>query len=156
MKKFLVFILLLFPVVALAAPSVRMLGAKTATTATAANDSGTNINKTTTSVKLNQTAPIRAASNIRTKTSTSSGAISDSGTRFPVITAAKVYNSATDSKVPTVSGMVITDEIVETIVQAVKDVDDPRIDAIRTRNPKNLHTAPLPYDYVYVWIEKNQ
>ena len=39
-------------------------------------------------------------------------------------------------------------------IQAVKDVDDPRIDAIRTRDPSSLHSAQLPDDYIYVWIEK--
>ncbi|MBR3510631.1 MAG: hypothetical protein IKN73_01050 [Alphaproteobacteria bacterium] len=41
--------------------------------------------------------------------------------------------------------------------QAVSDIieDDPRIDAIRTRNPANLHPgAELPSDYIYVWIEQ--
>ena len=39
--------------------------------------------------------------------------------------------------------------------EAVKDVDDPRIDAIRTRNPAGLHQgAELPDDYIYVWIEQ--
>ena len=170
MKKFLVAVLLFIPIVSFAAPSVRMLGTKS-TTGTAVADSGSSV-KTTTSVKVNQTLPVRAANNVKLKTSNLSGAISDSGSRFPAVTTAKTYSSATDSKVPTVSGTVITDDTVNTIIQAVennihnnyynkteviqavKDIDDPRIDAIRTVNPKGLHSATLPNDYIYVWIEK--
>ena len=48
-----------------------------------------------------------------------------------------------------------SNNFVEAVKDTVEDIDDPRIDAIRTRNPSNLHPgAQLPSDYIYMWIEQ--
>ena len=179
MKKIIIMLFVCVPLVAVSAPSVKVLGAKN----TEAVSGAASAAKSTTNAKSAQATPMRAASNVRAKTSNLSGAISGSGSRFPVVTTAKIYPNVNDTSVPTVSGMVVSDDMVNTIVQtvtervegnilnnyynttevynnnyftqAVRDVDDPRIDAVRTRNPASLHPGvALPSDYIYFWIER--
>lgn len=183
MKKCLVVFLLAFPIIAGAAPSVRLLGSKNANDVAAVNSNITAAKTASASsiVKSNQTTPVRVGTTSRAKTSGASGAITSSGSRFPVMTSPKNYTTATDASIPVVSGL--SDGVVETIVnsvtqriegdivnnyysktevynnneftEAVKSVDDPRIDAVRTRNPAALHSGnALPSDYIYFWIER--
>lgn len=173
MKKILFMVLLVLPFTAFGAPSVRMLGNNTPSNTASAQK----ITPTKTSAASNAAATSRIGTlRIAPKASGTVGAISGSNSRFPIITAAHSYNSvATPSKDTTVviPSNVDTDEIVDTVVQriennyynksevynnnefinAVKDIDDPRIDAIKVGS-KPVHSEPLPSDYVYIWIEE--
>lgn len=178
MKKFLVFIFLVIPTLTFAVPSVRVLGNNS--TAKAVANTGTKI--TPAKATGNTNASIGTSTSrigtlrAKAKTTGTSGALINSNTRFPIISAPQSYNSVatpkSDSVIGTVSGA-DTDAIVNTIVQyvennyynkeeiynnnefiqAVKDVDDPRIDAIKVGS-KPVHKASLPSDYVYIWIEE--
>nr|MBQ0091690.1 hypothetical protein [Candidatus Enterousia merdequi] len=174
MKKFLIFIFLLIPGVAFSVPSVRMLGSNSGTKITPAK---TVTVPSTTNNNANKTKVSRLGS-VRLKNVETSGAITASGTRFPVISTTHYYNSTNTPETTGASSCgcknVDIDAVVDTIVrnvesnyynkadvyntdefvEAVKDIDDPRIDAIRTVRPNEHHSVNLPSDYVYVWIEE--
>ena len=175
MKKVLIFALVLFPAFAFGAPSVRMLGNNNVAKAT--TNSGAKI----TPAKSNATSGAISAARLGTlktkvKTTGVKGAITNSNTRFPIITAAQPYSSVKRPKTDTTtssSAGVDTDAIIYAVtqnieknyynkdevynnnnfIQAVKDVDDPRIDAIKV-GAKPVHDTKLPSDYVYIWIEE--
>ncbi len=174
MKKLLIISLLVLPISVNAASSVRMLGSNSnAKSATIQKITPTKTNTTVSdgSITSSRVGTLRA--NQKTV-----GAISGSNSRFPIITTVRPYNSVAT---PTGSGTtttvvpasVDTDAIVNAVTQriennyynkeqvynnnnfieAVKDVDDPRIDAIKVGS-KPVHSANLPSDYVYIWIEQ--
>lgn len=171
MKKFLIFALFVFPMIAVAAPSVRMLGNNTTNAASVQKITPTKTGNTaTTSARVGvlRAAPKTSGGNV--------GAITGSNSRFPIITPAHSYNSvAAPSKDTTVvvpadvDINAITDEVTQRIEnnyynktevynndefkEAVKNVDDPRIDAIKVGS-RPVHSATLPSDYVYIWIEE--
>lgn len=169
MKKLLIFSLLVLPMTATAASSVRMLGAN-------AGANTASVQKITPTKSIAATNNSSTASRVGTLRATpkTAGAISGSSSRFPIITTAHTYNSVTT---PNTSGTGATSASVDAIVdavtqriennyyskeevyntnefiQAVKDVDDPRIDAIKIGS-RPVHSATLPSDYVYIWIEQ--
>ena len=175
MKKVLIFALVLFPAFAFGAPSVRMLGNNNI--AKVAANSGTKITPTKSDTNSGAVSAARLGTlKAKTKTTGVTGAITNSNTRFPIITAAQPYSSVTRPKTDTTtapSAGVDTDAIIYAVtqnieknyynkdevynnnnfIQAVKDVDDPRIDAIKV-GAKPVHSAQLPSDYVYIWIEE--
>ncbi|MBO7042706.1 MAG: hypothetical protein J6W08_02450 [Alphaproteobacteria bacterium] len=171
MKKYLVLALLLVPTVSFAAPSVRVLGSGSGTTASSATGTKITPAKTANVSKAAATNTGRTASGsrigtVRAMPKVGSGTVSTtaSGTasRFPVITPAHSYSSVT--KPQTASGTTINVDLdnyynkeeVNNIINALKEEDDPRIDAIRLVDPSTpgLHTKDLPSDYVYMWIEE--
>ena len=175
MKKFLIFSLLFLPMTVDAASSVRMLGAGSDTKSVAAQKiTPTKSTAATGAVAVSRAGTLRAAP----KVSGSTGTVSGSSSRFPIITTARPYNSVAT---PSSSGgsatvtpaSVDTEAIINAVTQriennyynkeevynnnnfieAVKDVDDPRIDAIKVGS-RPVHSAELPSDYVYIWIEQ--
>ncbi len=102
MKKFGLLLLLLFvPVVSFGAPSIRMLGNKTAMTTTAASGSKiTPVKATVSNEASNSTARLGS---LRAKSKTNNLTTNNSlkGSRFPVITPASSYNSVA---APQISG----------------------------------------------------
>lgn len=169
MKKYLVLALLLVPTVSFAAPSVRVLGSGSGTTASSATGSKITPAKTTSVSKAAATNTGRTASGsrigtVRAMPKVGSGTVSTtaSGTasRFPVITPAHSYSSVT--KPQTASGTTVNVDLdnyynkeeVNNIINALEPKDDPRIDAIRLVDPSDKHTEVLPPDYVYMWIEE--
>lgn len=171
MKKLFIISLLVLPMTVNAASSVRMLGANAdAKTATVQK-----ITPTKSAAAVGTTVSASRAGTVRAAPKTA-GAISGSTSRFPIITTSRPYNSVTT---PTNSGTVVVpssvdvDAIVDAVTQriennyytkeevynnndfieAVKDVDDPRIDAIKVGS-RPVHSATLPSDYVYIWIEQ--
>lgn len=95
MKKFLLLALFITPVVAFAAPSVKKLGGGSIASSGTITSSGTT--KTVTPAKAGTTSVSNAAriGTLRAKKNNigTTGAITGSAARFPVITAAKTYNS---------------------------------------------------------------
>ena len=173
MKKIFVLTLLLVPTVSFAAPSVRVLGSGSGTTASSATGSKitpaktANVSKAATlntakgaSTAGSRIGTVRAVPKVGSGTvsTTASGAAS----RFPVITPAHSYSSVTKPQTASGNTTINVDldnyynkEEVNTIINALKEEDDPRIDAIRLVDPSTpgLHTKDLPSDYVYMWIE---
>lgn len=183
MKKYGILLLLFVPMVSFGAPSVRMLGNnKPALTAAAASGARITPTKTTeSSVNTSRIGSLRA----KTKTSglTATGSLG-TGSRFPVITAASSYNSVAAPKTDvapavapaqgnvdtaaivdavtqniennyyTKSEVYNTDEFKEAVRAEIPETDDPRIDAVRIGS-RPVHSAQLPSDYVYIWIEEN-
>lgn len=184
MKKYMILALLCIPMTAFAAPSVRVLGNKS-TNATATNTSSmpakavpaksaTTAGGATTS----RIGTVRAKTNTATVSGTKSGVGTES--RFPVISPNHVYSSVTSPK-PTGGGTTVvpaevdTDAIVDTVMQkvennyydknevynnnffneAVQNVDDPRVYAISTSDPKvERDGQEAPEGWVYMWIEE--
>ena len=172
MKKLLMISLLVLPMTATAASSVRVLGTNSNTGSVAAQK--ITPTKSVSSIGSNTTprvGSLRAAP----KLSSNTGVVPSSSSRFPIISTAHSYNSVTT---PTSSGTVVpasvdVDAIVDAVTQriennyysktevynnnefkqAVQDVDDPRIDAIKVGS-RPVHSATLPSDYVYIWIEQ--
>lgn len=183
MKKYGILLLLFVPIVSFGAPSVRMLGNnKPALTAAAASGAKITPTKTTeSSVNTSRVGSLHA----KTKTSSlvTTGSLGTES-RFPVIKPAGIYNSVVSPKpdnaptvAPTPSGVDVaaivdavtqniennyytktevynTDEFKEAVRAEIPETDDPRIDAVRIGS-KPVHSAQLPSDYVYIWIEEN-
>lgn len=175
MKKYVILALLFVPMVAYSAPSVRVLGNKTdsntvATTKAAPAKLSATANNNTSGSRIGT---------MRAKPATSkTGAGTDS--RFPVALTNPKYQAIEKPKTGVVSVVttadVDTDEIVNEVMNkvgdnyynktyidnnyynnaqfddAVRDVDDPRVDAIRIGRPDD-HEEDLPSNYVYMWIE---
>ncbi len=171
MKKLLIFALLLVPMTAFAASSVRVLGTGTTpgagTKVTAANTANT---ARVTPAKATAAKPAAASAastaatsrigTIRVKpkttatgtlTSSSSGTTS-SGSRFPVITPAHSYK--------TVGPQQAQSSTVQP--QPVAMEDDPRFDMIRTyqseedwrRQNNDLVNQRVNENYVFMWVEE--
>ena len=105
MKKSVLLLALIFlPISAFAVPSVRMLGAGAgAVPSSSSSPSGTKITPARAATVNNANTPARLGT-LKTKTSgagTSTGAVTGSSSRFPVITAAKVYNNVNVPTNPT-------------------------------------------------------
>ena len=170
MKKFFVLALLLAPAVSFAAPSVRVLGSGSGTTASSATGAKITPAKTASVSKTATTNTGRTASGSRIGTvravpKVGSGTVSTtaSGTasRFPVITPAHSYSSVTKPQTAGGNTTVNVDldnyynkEEVNNIINTLEPKDDPRIDAIRLVDPSDKHTEVLPPDYVYMWVEE--
>ena len=171
MKKCLILVLLLLPTVSLAAPSVRVLGSGTGTTASSSTGAKitpaktANISKTATlgtnkgaATAGSRVGTLRAVPKVGSGVANTSA--SGAASRFPVITPAHSYSSVTKPQVT--GGTTINVDLdnyynkqeVNNIINALKEEDDPRIDAIRLVDPSNMHTKDLPDDYVYMWIEE--
>ncbi len=149
MKKLLIFALLLVPMTTYAASSVRVLGAKSATTnagTTTTTTSGTsNLSKAATAAKSGATSSNAGSARIGTISSrakkiaaaTGTNSVTTSSSRFPVITPAHSYKTVTPPQPGTEGGGVnpgCCDVDVNAIVDAVTQriPDDPRVDMIRT------------------------
>ena len=159
MKKLILLALLIIPVTSFAASSVRVLGANTATSGSAAKPAAKVVPSKNTAVKTTAakaaaggtTTATSGASNtsrigtIRAKTKTPTGTVSGttsstattSGSRFPVITPAHSYNAVTT---PQANSNTALPSDVTTIVEALNQKieiieqnmeDDPRFDMIR-------------------------
>ena len=172
MKKYIILALLFLPVAAFSAPSVRVLGSKTdtnTTTTKAAPAKLTNTSGVTTSrIGTVRTKPTGTVASVKT------GAGADS--RFPGIGTSSNLHVVKQQAKPSVTVVTtsevdaeqIEDAIMEKIQekyydkeqvynnsnfeQAVLDIDDPRIDAIKIGKPS--HSAALDSNYVYMWIEE--
>lgn len=167
MKKLLVFVLLFMPMTSFAASSVRVLGAKPATTTAGTTNVGTTKAvpaKTTTTAKSGDAATSRIGT-VRAKTKTATGTVSSasagSNSRFPVITPAHSYNTANTQKPTSGGGTVVpstvdTSEIVERITTVLREnyvqkseitdiiqgeLDDPRFDAVYVTSDANYNPA---------------
>ena len=183
MKKVFFVLFLCFPVVAFGVPSVRMLGNQSATVA--ASGAGTKVTPAKASVS-NETNAARVGSLRVNNKATASAPSATNGklTRFPSITPMHSYGIAKTPKTKepaatsgTPSTNVDVDVIVNAVMQnvennlyntegfkeGVREVEDPRFDAIRVRTAaqgspasywdnKNLD---LPSGYVYMWVEEN-
>lgn len=182
MKKYFVLVLMFLPMVSFGASSVRMLGGSKAAASTVSN-SGTKVTPvraatTTASASAPRVGTLRAKS----KTSgviTTGG--NSSNSRFPSITPIQSYNSVVTPQqnnqvipAPTTATVdfdkgALVKEIMDNVDagyynkanvydndefrDAVKAVDDPRIDAVRVGTAP-VRTGTLPDDYVEIWIER--
>ncbi|MBR0212295.1 MAG: hypothetical protein IJQ55_01690, partial [Alphaproteobacteria bacterium] len=176
MKKFLVLALLLAPAVSFAAPSVRVLGSGSGTTASSATGSKITPAKT---ASVSKTAATNAANAGRTASGSRIGTVratpkvantvanttaSGTASRFPVITPAHSYSSVTKPQTAGGNTTVNVDldnyynkEEVNNIINALKQEDDPRFDMIRVShgNPQdNWNGYQIPEGYVFMWIEE--
>ena len=185
MKKYMILALLCIPMTAFAAPSVRVLGNKStnATTTNTSSMPAKAVPAKSTTTASGSAATSRIGTvRAKTNTATVSGTKSSAGTesRFPVISPNHVYSSVTSPK-PTGGGTTVvnaevdTDAIVNTVMQkvennyydknevynnnffneAVQNVDDPRVYAISTSDPKvERGGQEAPEGWVYMWIEE--
>lgn len=181
MKKYLLLFLLLIPAVSFAASSVRVLGTKSATPASSSS-TGVKVTPAKVSAASTGNATTSRTGILRAKPKTdivsNTASSGTSSARFPVVVS--TLGSYNNANVPKTTGMsfttgVDTEAIINAVMEnvakdyynkdqvydndmfrvAVRDVDDPRIDAIRTRDPSSLHPGvDLPADYVYMWIER--
>jgi len=178
MKKYIVLALLFVPMVAWGAPSVRVLGNKAATPAATTTVTKVTPAKTT-AVTTGDTTSRVGTVRAKAKTSAVSNTAANSVSRFPVITPAKSYNAVikpqpsggnTTVKPVDVDTDAIVQEVtqnveqnidnykqeVNTIINELKDKDDPRFDMVRvsTENPVNKWSGyDIPSDYVFMWVE---
>ena len=170
MKKLLIFTLLLLPMTTFAASSVRVLGAKPATTTasgtTATNTGSSNLMRAAQATKTSAANTAGAttsrigtvSSKAKKTTGTLTGATTTSaGSRFPVITPAHSYNTV--NKPQSGSNNAGTGSNT-TIVKEAEE--DPRLDMIHVnsqetywRNKNNaLVNQRLDDGYVFMWIEE--
>ena len=175
MKKYLVLLLLCVPMMAVAAPSVRVLG----------NQPSGNNTAPTKAMPAKSSSAAAAVSTSRigtvrpkTKTATISSNKTDSESRFPAVTGIKGNYSNVVTLRPTGGNTVIntevdTDAIVNNVmeqvsndyydktevynnnefIEAVESVDDPRIWSISTADPKQIRGKNAPEGWVYIWVE---
>lgn len=176
MKKIVLLALLLVPTMSFAASSVRVLGTKNATTTSGA---------TATAAPAAKVLPAKAATassasagsrvgTVRALPKVASGTVSTAATnstsRFPVITPAHSYNTV--NKPQTVSGgtTVINADLdnyynkdeVNTIINELKDDEDPRVDMIHLGNKRadwfRTHEDRVKdlerEGYVFMWVEE--
>lgn len=178
MKKILIFALMFVPMVSFAAPSVRVLGSGTGTTASStsgAKITPAKISSVSKSAALNTSKSSSTAGSrvgtLRAVPKVGSGVVSTTGgvstaSRFPVITPAHSYSSITKPQVTggtTVINGVTEEDVVNIIVQELKKNEDPRVDMIytgenreaywRDKNPQ-LVDQYLNEGYVFMWIEE--
>lgn len=186
MKKFLIFALLFIPMTSFAASSVRVLGTKTATPGVSTTTSAKVVPAKTTATKTGDTSVSRIGTvrpkTTKTTTGTVSNTASVSGSRFPVITPVKSYNTVTTPKQENTGSAVVpsqvdTTEIVDRITNILNEnyvqkeevntiiqqnLDDPRFDAIVVTGNANYDPVAkwaakgktLPEGYVYMWVEE--
>ena len=137
MKKILLLLLVFFPMVSMAAPSVRVLGKPAATSDVA----GTKITPAKTTGATNANTAARLGS-LRTKT----GTVASASSRFPVITSAKVYNNVNvpsktistggGSNQPIISGDVDVNAILHPDNRKKKGSFEACLDEIKTKAEK--------------------
>jgi len=184
MKKCWILLLIFFPVVSFAVPSVRMLGGSSALT----NVAKSQITPVKTEKKSATTSyPEVRIGTLKAKTKALQTTQNAKDSRFPVVVPAYSYNTVASPEqgqnVGYVSGGSTTNVDVGAIVEAVmqnvsgtyydkndvynkNEIDnklgDPRFDAIRIVRGRN-GTVPsdadypkaLPSDYIYMWIEED-
>ena len=185
MKKCLILLLVFAPVVSFGAPSVRMLGNQPALSAAISSGARvTPVKASGESTGTVSNARIGSLhSKPKASALTSVGSVS-SASRFPVIQPAYSYNTVTAPQTGGSSGsaqmpanvdvaaiidavthniennyydvneVYNNNEFVTAVQNVMEDVDDPRIDAVKIGS-RPVHSASLPSDYVYIWIEEN-
>ena len=168
MKKLLVFAILLLPMTTFAASSVRVLGAKPATSgATTTTAMTSNISKAAQSKTASTNTDGATTSRIgaiSSKAKKATGTLTGSkttgttsGSRFPVITPAHSYNTVNKPQ----SGTNNTGTGGGTTV-ITRDVDDPRFDMIHVNNRESYWRNEMPdlvnqrerEGYVFMWVEE--
>lgn len=172
MKKLLIFALMFIPVASFAASSVRVLGAKPASTSGSSAPAAKVLPAkaaTTTAAKSGTTSTNSRIGTVRAKPKTTLGTVSTassgvSAARFPVITPANSYSSV--NKPQSAGGTTVVNQNVNLENYYTKDevdekLDDPRFDMIRVgnKNPEeDWRTHPnlenLKKDYVFFWVEE--
>ena len=175
--------LIFFPVVSFAVPSVRMLGSGTRALTPAAKSQITPVKSEKKSAETSL-ATARVGT-LKTKVKSSQTTTQNTtDSRFPVVVSANSYNSVNSPEQGqntsyTSGGSADVGAIVETVMQNVSynyynktevynkeeiddRLDDPRFDAIRIvrgRNgsvPSNAdYPTNLPSNYIYMWIEED-
>lgn len=178
MKKLILLALLIIPVTSFAASSVRVLGAKPASTSGSSATSAPAAKvlpakaATTTAAKSGTTSTNSRIGTVRAKPKTTVGTVStassgSSTARFPVITPANSYSSV--NKPQAAGGTTVVNQNVNLENYYTKDevdgkledqFDDPRFDMIRVGgNPEahwqgNSKLEGLRGDYVFFWVEE--
>ena len=182
MKKYIVLVLMLVPMVSFGAPSVRVLGSGTGTPASSATGSKVTPVKTSSVAKAGATTTNAAAgSRIGTLRATPkvgtakpAAATAAGAARFPVITPAHSYSSVTKPQAAGAGATVINNNVdldnyyskeeVNTIINELKDEDDPRFDMVRVSvgNPRPNWVGNPKLEqregegYVFMWIEEGE
>ncbi len=172
MKKLVLLALLIIPVTSFAASSVRVLGAKPASTSGSSAPAAKVLPAkaaTTTAAKSGATSTNSRIGTVRAKPKTTLGTVSTassgvSAARFPVITPANSYSSV--NKPQSAGGTTVVNQNVNlenyyTKEEVDEKLDDPRFDMIRVgnKNPEeDWRTHPnlenLKKDYVFFWVEE--
>ena len=163
MKKYVILALMFVPMVSFAAPSVRVLGSGTATSASSTTGAKVTPAKTTAAAKNTVTAAKATTANAGSRVGTvrvspkpvGSGTTSGTGTtsRFPVITPAHSYNSLNKPQSTGGGTTVINQEVnldnyynkqdvdnkieeINTTINNLEPEKDPRVDMIRKGHPE--------------------
>lgn len=160
MKKYILFSLIaIFPLMSVAAPSVRMLGSKVGNPASVSKTTPVKFTVSEPSGSSNTSA--RVGTTMRTQKNRTlggvSGAVTSGGTRFPVINIPKVSESA---DLPKVGGSTTNNITNNTTVVSAEE--DPRVDMIKIGDPRRFWEDQgksqqlqdrLNEDRVLMWIE---
>lgn len=171
MKKYILLILLFLPMAAFSAPSVRVLGNKTAgstntpsisTTATPAKLSATTTGGSSVSRVGTLRAKAKTPTAVNVKTGTTSNAKAGTDSRFPMIVPNHTYTSVVTPKTTGGSKVVsaevdedaIVDKVVKIMEEKYKNMDDPRFYTISTEDPNALLNKDAPEGWAYMWIEE--
>jgi len=176
MKKIVFLVLLILPLSVFGAPSVRVLGSSVPTKVSALT---TTQKETSSNSSTARIGTLRAKkTNTATSTSTSGSRFPVATTVGKYTDAQNSVQRQTGRGItPTVTAAVDTDAITNTVTQAVlqnvqenyydkrevydnnkfdkavKQVEDPRKDAIRVGS-KPVYSESLPAGYAYIWIEE--
>ena len=175
MKKYLILFLLFIPMTAFSAPSVRMLGNQSSG-GTPTKAMPVKTSETADTVSTSRIGSVRPKTKTATISSAKTGTSSES--RFPAITGIKGNYSNVVTLKPTGGNTIINTEvdtqaIIDAVMQnvennyynktevynnnefdeAVQNVDDPRIWAVSTADPKQIRRKDAPEGWVYIWVE---
>ena len=162
MKKYILFgLMAIFPLMSVAAPSVRMLGGKTGTPASVTKANPVKFTVSEPQGTANTSARVGTTMRVQKNRALGgvSGAVTSGGTRFPVINIPKVNESA---DLPKVNGTTNNTTIISGGTCDCPSVeDDPRVDMIKVGQPDGLWTSNTRTNdaiaedggRVWMWIE---